>query len=133
MSQRSPGATSLPLQFREASQGAEIWPGSQNAGPAGWVDQQGPETLREIFSSRDLFLASKNVLFALRNGPAGQFPYTGSASGGQLMTEAPVRLQPTVVDASPFFRRRMSLISTTLVKKASPMYRKLASALCPAS
>src|SRR5262245_12174190 len=41
MSQRSPGVTSLPLQFREASPGVEIWTGSQNTSAAGWVNQSG--------------------------------------------------------------------------------------------
>ena len=38
-SRRSPGVSSLPLQFREASPGAEIWTGSQNTSQASWVDQ----------------------------------------------------------------------------------------------
>jgi predicted TIM-barrel fold metal-dependent hydrolase len=40
-------------------------------------------TLREIFSSRLLFVASKHVPFALfETAPAGYFSYSGSPSGG---------------------------------------------------
>ena len=40
-------------------------------------------TLREIFSSRMVFLASKNVLFALFDSvPSGQCRYSANASGG---------------------------------------------------
>ena len=57
-------------------------------------------TFREIFDAGIAFLASKNVLFALRNGPAGQFPYSGSASGGLA----------TIDDGStPFFWRENAM------------------------
>ena len=49
-------------------------------------------TLREIFSSRELFVASTNVLFALfETARPVSFPTRGVGSGGlqQLMTEAP--------------------------------------------
>jgi hypothetical protein len=64
-SRRSPRVASLPLQFSEAPSSVEIWTRSQNTSPTGWVVTNRTLTLREIFSSRELFLASKNVVFAL--------------------------------------------------------------------
>jgi hypothetical protein len=41
ISRRSSGVSSLPLQSREASPGLEIWTGSQDTSPTGWVDPSG--------------------------------------------------------------------------------------------
>ena len=41
--------------FREASQGAEIWTGSQDTSPAGWVDQTGADVKRNLLIEDSFF------------------------------------------------------------------------------
>ena len=76
MSRRSPGVSSLPLQLREASPGAEIWTGSQN----GWVDQAGAE--RTLLIEAAFSNVEECSIRALRDGPAGQISYSRSPPGG---------------------------------------------------
>ena len=71
----------MPLQFREASPGIEIWAGSQDAGPAGWVDQAGADVKGDLLIEAAFCGVEDGHIRALRNDPAGQFPYSGSPSG----------------------------------------------------
>jgi hypothetical protein len=82
MSGESPGAVSLPLQFRSASPGLEIWPGSQNTGPPGWVDQAGADVKGNLLIEGVLCGVEQSEIRALRNGSVGQFSYSSTPSGG---------------------------------------------------
>ena len=54
----------MPLQFREAPPGIEIWTGRQNTRVAAWVDQSGIDVKRNLLLEV-AFVASKDVIFAL--------------------------------------------------------------------
>jgi aspartyl-tRNA(Asn)/glutamyl-tRNA(Gln) amidotransferase subunit A len=85
----------MPLQFHEASQGAEIWTGSQNTGPTGWVDQAGADVERNLLIEGVFCGVEKSGIRALRNGPAGQFSRSGSGSGGLATIDDGSTLKPT--------------------------------------
>ena len=82
MSRRSLGLSSLSLQFREASPGAEIWTGSQNTSQAGWVDQADADVKGNLLIEAAFYGVQECLVGAIRSGTAGQFPCSGNPSGG---------------------------------------------------
>ena len=97
MSGGSPGAVSLPLQFRSASPGIEIWTGSQNTSPPGWVDPKGADVERNLLIEGAFSGVEECPLRALQFGPSSQLSYSGSALGS-LATIDDGSTTNTVVD-----------------------------------
>ena len=65
----------MPLQFREASPGVEIWTGSQNTRVAGWVDQSGVDVKRNLLIEAAFCGIEGCHIRAVRNGSVGHFPW----------------------------------------------------------
>jgi len=59
---RPPGVASLPLQFCQASSGAEIRTRSRDTGRTGWVDQEAADVKGDLFFE-DGFFDIGQVLF----------------------------------------------------------------------
>jgi hypothetical protein len=81
MPRESHRAASLPLQFRQASSGIEIWTGSQNSRVAGWIDQPSTDIERNLLIEDGFSGVKECPIRALRPGHIGQLDGPGNASG----------------------------------------------------
>ncbi len=72
ISRRSPGVTALPLQLHQASPAIEIWTGSQDTRPAGWVDGQAANVQGDFLLGDAFWSAAKCHVRVLRLRLAGQ-------------------------------------------------------------
>ena len=85
-SRRSAGVAALPLQFREAPSGIEIWTRSQDPSYASWsdpttTDVKGNRLFEDGFSG-----VEQCPIRALRLGPVRQRSCLANASGGTSNT-----------------------------------------------
>ena len=79
---RSSRIAPLPLQFRQAPSGLEIWAASQDTSAVDWVDQPTSEVKRNLLREGAFSGVEECPIRALRLGHGCQLDGSGNTSGG---------------------------------------------------